>query len=51
VFVMSARPGKVIAEHRIEFARPRDLKVMYEPAFNDKVQELRSQIAEARVAA
>ena len=51
VFVMSARPGKVIAEHRIDFARPRDLKVMYEPAFNDKVQELRSEIAEARVAA
>jgi hypothetical protein len=24
---------------------------MYEPAFNDKVQELRSEIAEARVAA
>ena len=51
VFVMSARPGKVIAEHRIDFARPRDLKVMYEPAFNDKVQELRNEIAEARVAA
>jgi len=51
VFVMSARPGKVIAEHRIDFARPRDLKVMYEPAFNEKVQELRNEIAEARVTA
>jgi NitT/TauT family transport system ATP-binding protein len=51
VFMMSARPGRVIAEHRIDFARPRDLKVMYEPAFNAKVQELRDQIAEARVAA
>jgi len=51
IFVMSARPGRIIAEHRIDFARPRDLKVMYEPAFNDKVQELRSQIAAARVPA
>jgi len=51
IFVMSARPGRVIAEHKVEFARPRDLKVMYEPAFNDKVQALRGQIAEARVVA
>jgi NitT/TauT family transport system ATP-binding protein len=51
IFVMSARPGRVIAEHKVELARPRDLKVMYEPAFNDKVQELRGQIAEARVVA
>ena len=51
IFVMSARPGRVIAEHRIDFGRPRELSVMYEPAFNEKVQELRGQIAEARVAA
>jgi NitT/TauT family transport system ATP-binding protein len=51
IFVMSARPGRVIAEHKVEFARPRDLKVMYESAFNDKVQALRGQIAEARVVA
>ncbi len=51
IFVMSARPGKVIAEHRIGFERPRDLKLMYEPMFNEKVQELRDQIAEARVPA
>ncbi len=51
IFVMSARPGRVIAEHRVEFARPRELSVMYEPAFNEKVQQLRGQIAEARVAA
>jgi len=51
IFVMSARPGRVIAEHRVEFARPRDLAIMYEPAFNEQVQKLRAQIAEARVAA
>jgi NitT/TauT family transport system ATP-binding protein len=51
IFVMSARPGRVIAEHRVTFARPRELSLMYEPAFNDVVQKLRSQIAEARVAA
>ena len=51
IFVMSARPGRVIAEHRVEFARPRDLAIMYEPAFNEQVQKLRAQIAEARVTA
>ena len=51
VFVMSARPGRIIAEHRIGFERPRELAVMYEPAFNEKVHELRGQIAEARVMA
>ncbi len=48
VFVMSARPGRVIAEHRIGFGRPRDLAIMYEPAFNEKVHELRLEIAAAR---
>ena len=51
IFVMSARPGRIIAEHRITFQRPRDLPLMYEPAFNDVVHTLRGQIAEARVAA
>ena len=51
VFVMSARPGKVLHEHRIEFARPRDLELMYDPAFTEKVHELRGEIADARQAA
>ncbi|RUT35220.1 ABC transporter ATP-binding protein [Arsenicitalea aurantiaca] len=51
IFVMSARPGRILAEHHVPFARPRELSVMYEPAFNEMVQGLRSEIAEARVAA
>jgi NitT/TauT family transport system ATP-binding protein len=48
VFVMSARPGRVIAERRIEFPRPRDLEVTFTPAFQDVVQELREHIVRAR---
>ena len=51
IFVMSARPGRIIVTREVPFERPRDLSVMYEPAFNDVVQELRSHIAEARAAA
>jgi NitT/TauT family transport system ATP-binding protein len=51
VFVMSARPGRILNEHRIEFARPRQLDLMYEAAFTEKVHELRGEIADARQAA
>lgn len=51
VVVMSARPGKVIAEHPVAFERPRDLSIMYSAGFNDMVQALHGEIANARVAA
>lgn len=51
VFVMSARPGRVIAEHTVPFERPRDLDLMYDQAFNDMVHVLHGEIAKARVAA
>ncbi|ADZ71516.1 ABC transporter ATP-binding protein [Polymorphum gilvum] len=51
VFVMSARPGKVIVEREIDFPRPRPIDLTYEAAFNDIVHELRGHIAEARAAA
>ena len=51
IFVMSARPGRVIREQAVPFARPRDLEILYEPAFNDIVHELRGNIADARKAA
>ena len=50
IFVMSARPGKVIVERESGFARPRDLELMFDPAFSDVVHELRGHIAEARKA-
>jgi len=51
IFVMSARPGRVIREAEVPFARPRDLEILYRSDFNDMVHELRGNIAEARKAA
>ncbi len=51
VFVMSARPGRILAEHKVPFARPRQLDLMYEKGFNEMVQQLHGEIAKARVAA
>ena len=33
VFVMSARPGRIIAERKIELPRPRELDVTFTPEF------------------
>jgi NitT/TauT family transport system ATP-binding protein len=51
IFVMSARPGRIIREATVPFARPRELDILYQPDFNDVVHELRGNIAEARKAA
>lgn len=51
IFVMSSRPGRVIEERAVPFARPRDLEIMYQKEFNDIVHELRGSIADARKAA
>ncbi len=48
VFVMSARPGRVIAERRIDFPRPRDLDVTFTVEFQGIVHELREHIVRAR---
>lgn len=48
VFVMSARPGRIIEERVIDLPRPRDLEVTYTPAFTDIVHELRAHIVRAR---
>ena len=51
IFVMSARPGRVVKEHTVPFARPRDIDLMYDGAFNDMVHVLHGEIAKARVVA
>ena len=51
IFCMSSRPGRIIAERQVEFARPRDLDITYTGEFTDLVHDLRSQIASARQAA
>jgi NitT/TauT family transport system ATP-binding protein len=48
VFVMSARPGRVLVERPIDLPRPRDLEVTFTPAFQDIVHELRGHIVRAR---
>ncbi len=48
VLVMSARPGRIIAEHRIDLERPRRLDSTYEPHSVAIVHELREHISTAR---
>jgi NitT/TauT family transport system ATP-binding protein len=48
IFVMSARPGRILAERRIATPRPRDIDVTFTPAFQDIVHELRERIVKAR---
>lgn len=51
IFVMSARPGRIVVQRDIHFPRPRPIELTYKAEFNEIVQELRSHIAEARAAA
>jgi len=48
VFVMSARPGRIIEERKIDLPRPRDLEVTFTQGFQDIVHELRAHIVRAR---
>jgi NitT/TauT family transport system ATP-binding protein len=51
IFCMSVRPGRIIAERRVTFPRPRNLDVIYTAEFTRIVHDLRQQIATARQAA
>jgi NitT/TauT family transport system ATP-binding protein len=48
VFVMSARPGRILAERKVDLPRPRDLEVTYALPFQEIVHELRGHIVRAR---
>ena len=48
IFVMSARPGRILVERRVEFERPRDLELTVTAPFQAMVHELREHIVEAR---
>ena len=48
VFVMSARPGRVILERDITLDRPRSLETMYQREIVELVQDLRHHINVAR---
>ena len=48
IYIMSARPGRIVMTKDVNLPRPRDLEICYEPAFIDIVHELRARIAEVR---
>jgi len=48
IFVMSARPGRIVAERTIDIPRPRELEATFTDGFQAIVQELRSHIVRAR---
>ena len=50
VYVMSKRPGRILARRRIDLPRPRDLEVTYTDAFTSIVHELRERIGLVRKA-
>ena len=50
VLVMSARPGRIIAERTVELPRPRTLDMTYQPYSVALVHELREHISSARAA-
>jgi NitT/TauT family transport system ATP-binding protein len=48
VLVMSSRPGRIIAERKIDLPRPRNLETTYLPEFVSLVHDLREHISAAR---
>jgi len=48
VLIMSARPGRIIAERQVPFPRPRSLDDTYRQDFQDLVHTLREYISAAR---
>ncbi len=48
VYVMSRRPGRVVARRAVDLPRPRDLDVTYTDAFSGIVHELRDRIGAIR---
>jgi NitT/TauT family transport system ATP-binding protein len=48
IFVMSARPGRIIATHRVDIPRPRSLDDTYKPVFVSLVHAIRDQISQVR---
>jgi NitT/TauT family transport system ATP-binding protein len=48
ICVMTARPGRILEDRAVPFARPRTLESSYSPEFATLVQQLRMRIAQAR---
>jgi NitT/TauT family transport system ATP-binding protein len=50
ICVMSARPGRILDDSRVDFARPRTVAMTFEPDFVALNQKLRALIVDARSA-
>jgi NitT/TauT family transport system ATP-binding protein len=48
ICVMQARPGRIIDDSEVPFARPRTIKISFEPDFVSLTQRLRERIVAAR---
>jgi NitT/TauT family transport system ATP-binding protein len=48
ICVMQARPGRIVDDSMVPFARPRTIEVSFEPAFVSLTQRLRERIVAAR---
>ncbi len=48
IYVMSSRPGRIVARREVDLPRPRDLEITYSKPFADLVLELRQQIGAIR---
>jgi len=48
ICVMSARPGRILEDRRVDFARPRAIDLTYEAEFGALTNRLRTMIMEAR---
>jgi NitT/TauT family transport system ATP-binding protein len=48
IYVMSKRPGRIVARRTVDLPRPRDLEITYSKPFADLVLELREQIGAIR---
>jgi len=48
IFVMSARPGRILSTHHVDLPRPRTVDSTFDPRFVEIVQQIRSEIAQTR---
>ena len=48
IYIMSARPGRLLVRHEVAAARPRSLASTYQPSFVESLADLRSHISDAR---
>ncbi len=48
IVVMSARPGRILADRPVTFERPRTIAMTFDPQFVTLNQELREMIVAAR---